>query len=223
MCAPRNDLAKLAIIGAAAYATGGISLGSTAATTAREAAIIANSGVTTTSTLSGLLNAARVALPVISTAGNIYQGYMKSSILAQQANFLDFEVEMERESSALREAKRNRALAIAIGQQNAKFGLTGVTLEGSPGDVLAQTRSAFAEDQYIDDFNTSQSIYSKQTQSAITKKESEYAKVGGYINAASSLGTRGFKDLGTKDIENVLTTTRKVSRNILDTVTGAKT
>lgn len=207
MCAPKNDLVKLAIVGATAYATGGISLGASTATTA---ATTATTTATTTSTLQSLLNAARVVLPVVSAAGNIYQGYMSSNILAQRANFIDFEIDTTREASALRKAKRNRALAIAIGKQNAKFGLTGTTLEGSPGDVLSATAAVFAEDQFIDDFNTSQSIYSKSVQSDILKQESDYAKIGGYVNAASSLGTRGFSDLiSTKTTPKTTTTIGK--------------
>ena len=198
MCAPRNQLIKTALIGAAIYATGGAAAGSLLSTSGGSLAAASTTAATTastTSTLATLANVARYALPAITTAGNIYQGYMQSAMLTQKAGFIDFEIATSKEASALRKAKRNRALAIAIGKQNARFGLTGTTLEGSPGDVLSMTASNFAEDQYIDDFNTSQTILSKSNQSAILRQEAKYAKVGGYLNAVSYLGTRGFGDL----------------------------
>ncbi len=212
MCAPKNQLIKTALIGAAIYATGGAAASSLLTTSGGSLAAASTTAATTastTSTLSTLANVARYALPAITTAGNIYQGYMQSAMLTQKAGFIDFEIATTKEASALRKAKRNRALAIAIGKQNARFGLTGTTLEGSPGDVLSMTASNFAEDQYIDDFNTSQTILSKSNQSAILRQEAKYAKVGGYLNAVSYLGTRGFEDLiSTKIDKKTLITAR---------------
>ena len=128
MCAPKNDLAKLAIIGAAAYASGGTSLFATSTATTGTVA-------TNTTILQTLANAARVALPVIGAAGQVYQGYMNAQMLRNKAQFTDYQISSEKESYALRRVKRNRALAQALGKQRALYGMSGVTIEGTPGDI----------------------------------------------------------------------------------------
>ncbi len=126
MCAPKNDLAKLAIIGAAAYATGGTSLFASSSATA--ATTTATTAATTQSTLATLANVAKYALPVIGGAGSIYSGYAQANILRQQANMVDYSISQDKEAFALRKAKRQRELIQALGKQRARFGLTGVTL-----------------------------------------------------------------------------------------------
>jgi hypothetical protein len=132
---------------------------------------------------------------VIGSAGSIYGGYVQANLLRQQANMVDYSIGQDREAFALRKAKRQRELVLAIGKQRARYGLTGVTLEGSPGDVLSLTAANFAEDQYIDAFNTSGSILSKEQKKDTLNKEADYSIVGGYTKAAQYLGTRGFSDL----------------------------
>ena len=94
MCAPRSTLIKTALLGAAIYATGGAAAAGTGflSSGAAGGASLATQAASTTSTLSTLANAARIALPVISAAGNVYQGYMNAQILRQKANFVNFEI-----------------------------------------------------------------------------------------------------------------------------------
>ena len=149
----------------------------------------------TTSTLATLANVAKYALPIIGAGGSIYSGYAQANILRQQANMVDYSISQDKEAFALRKAKRQRELLLALGKQRARFGLTGVTLEGSPGDILSLTAENFAEDQYIDAFNTSGGILGKEQRKNVLNKEADYSVVGGYTKAASYLGTRGFSDL----------------------------
>ena len=199
MCAPRNQLAQLALTAAVGYATGGSSLfASSAATSSGFLASGAAGGAslaTQASTLSTLANAARIALPVIGAAGQVYSGYLQSQQALAKASFVDYQASQEIEASALRRVKRNRELARAVGKQRALYGISGVTLEDTPGDVISLTASNFAEDQYIDDFNTSQSILSKRTSADNLRRESKNLIIGGYTNAAGTLGTRGIDDI----------------------------
>lgn len=189
MCAPKNQIAQLALVAATAYATGGSSVfasgGATAATTA----------TTTSSTLSTLANAARIALPVLGAAGQVYSGYMQARLANQKANFLDYQAGTEREASALRKVRRNRELLRAIGKQNALYGVAGVTLEDTPGDIIALTASNYQEDQFYDDYNTAQSILSKTTSAENYRSEAKNLIIGGYTQAATTLGTRGIDNL----------------------------
>ena len=143
------------------------------------------------STLSTLANAAKFVLPAISAGGNILQGYMQSQILAQKANFVNFEIATEKSAFSLRKAQKRREMIQAIGKQRALYGVT----EGSPADVLGLTASNFAENVYIDAFNTSQKILGKEQQKDILNQESKNAIIGGYTAAATTLGTRGFMDI----------------------------
>ena len=187
MCAPKKQLIQLALIGATAYATGGSSLfASSAATTA----------ASTGSTLQTMMTVAKYALPIVGAAGNIYSGYMQAQLLNQRAGFTDFEIGMEKESYALRRAKRAREMNRMIGKQRALYGVSGVTISGTPGDILAQTRGDYAEEDYIDSFNTSQSILGKTHQSSIYRSEAKMAVFGGYTSAAVTLGIRGLFDYG---------------------------
>lgn len=214
MCAPAKDIAKTALIGAAVYATGGAALSSVLATSGGSMAAAATTTATTTSTLQTLYNAARIGLPIISTAGNIYQGYLQSQILKQKANFVNYEIATEAEAFALRKWKKKREMRQALDKQRALYGLTGATIEGSPTDVLEGTAADFAENIYVDAFNTSQKIIGKKQQQQILEQESQYAVLGGFVNAATVLGTRGFMDRGPK------TTTTNTGRDSLLTKLG---
>ena len=203
MCAPRNQLAQLALVAATAYVSGGSSLFASAG--ASTAATAATTATSTSSVLSTLANAAKIALPVLGAAGQIYSGYMQANLANQRATFLDYQAGTEREASALRKARRDRELLKAIGKQRALYGVSGVTLEDTPGDIIGLTASNFAEDQFTDDFNTAQSIISKTTSAENYRTEAKNLVIGGYTSAATTLGTRG--------IDNLLTTNTVYGRD----------
>ena len=173
MCMPKQQLFQLALIGATAYATGGAS------------------AFTSGSTLANLGNMARVAAPFIGAAGQLYTGYLQSQQLHQKANFVNYQAVTEKEAYALRKVKRLRALRIKIGEQRALFSSAGITLSGTPQDIMSYTAGNFAEDQFIDTFNTSQNILSKQFSAENLKHEAKISLLGGMTNAAITLGTRG--------------------------------
>ena len=204
MCAPKNDLAKIALIGAAAYATGGTSLFSSAGTAIQSGIQAAKAS----STLQTLASVAKIAAPVIGAAGSIYTGYLQANQLNAKAGFVDYQVKGEEDAYALRKVKRARALRAAVGKQRALYGVTGVTLAGTPSDVLGQTAATFAEDDFIDAFNTSQNILSKQFSASSLRQEAKMSVIGGYTRAVTTIGTRGFgnfdttTDTTTKDLSN---------------------
>jgi hypothetical protein len=195
MCAPKNDLAKIALVGAAAYATGGTSLFTSAGTAIQSGIQAAQAS----STLQTLASVAKVAAPIIGAGGSIYSGYLNAQVQRQKANFVDYQVETEKESYQLRKVRRARELRAAIGKQRALFGVAGVTLENTPGDLLAQTAANYAEDEFIDTFNTSQNILSKQMSAKALRSEAKVSVIGGYTKAATTLGNRGFMDIITTD------------------------
>ena len=210
MCAPTRDLAKIAIIGAAAYATGGLSLGTSTAATASTAATTATTASTASSAfnLRGMFQTlssfAKVATPILGAVGSIYSGYLNANILKSKANFVDYSVITTTEAAALRKAKRQRETRAALAAQYAKYGLTGVTFEGTPTDVLSETSAKFAQDQFFDDYNTSLDIQSKQISASQLRQEAQAAQLGGYVNAITTLGIRGFSP-GSKPKPSIFT------------------
>ena len=210
MCAPTRDLAKIAAIAAVAYASGGSSLfasGTAAATTGTATAAnlattslaipttVAGQTAATGLNLSGMFSTigtfAKYATPIIGAAGQIYSGVINANLLKSKANFVDYSITMDMEASALRKIRRQRLAAEAIGKQRAKFGLTGVTLEGTPTDVLEETSATFAEDQFVDDFNTSGKLYSKQITASGLRQESQAAMLSGIVGATTTIANRG--------------------------------
>jgi hypothetical protein len=198
MCAPKNKLAKIALVGAAAYATGG---GSTLFTSASQAFQAASTAVKTSSTLNTLFNAARVAAPFIGASGQMYMGFLQAQQMQAKAGFTMFQGKMETESYALRKIKRLRALRAKIGEQRALYSAAGIKMEGTPGQILGQTAANFAEDQFTDTFNTSQSILSKKFSAESYKHEAKISLLGGMTNAAITLGTRGEIPKNTEPVE----------------------
>lgn len=198
MCAPTKDLAKIAIIAGAAYATGGLSLGASTAGTAATASTAATTAGTASSAFnwSGMFQTlqsfAKVATPVLGAVGSIYSGYLNANILKSKANFVDYSVITTTEAAALRKVKRQREMRAALAAQYAKYGMTGVALEGTPTDVLSETSAKFAQEQFYDDYNTSLDIQSKQISASQLRQEAQSAQLSGYVNAATTLGIRGF-------------------------------
>ena len=213
MCAPSKDLVKIAAIAAVAYASGGTSLFAsapaaagtvtTAATSTAAANIFTGTSLAIPTTVAGQTAAAtsslfstigtfaKYATPIIGAAGQIYSGVINANILKQKANLVDYSILMDMEASALRKMKRKRQAAEAIGKQRARYGLTGVTLEGTPTDILEETSATFAEDQFIDDFNTSGKLYTKQLTASGLRQESQAAQLSGYVGAVSTIANRG--------------------------------
>lgn len=213
MCAPTKDLVKIAAIAAVAYASGGTSLFAsapaaagtvtTAATSTAAANIFTGTSLALPTTFAGQTAAAssslfstlgtfaKFATPIIGAAGQIYSGAINANILKQKANLVDYSILMDMETSALRKIKRQRQAAEAIGKQRARYGLTGVTLEGTPTDILEETSATFAEDQFIDDFNTSGKLYTKQLTASGLRQESQAAQLSGYVGAVSTIANRG--------------------------------
>jgi hypothetical protein len=192
MCAPTKDIAKIAIAGAAIYATGGAALSAMTTTAGGSLATAATTASTTSSLFSTLANFAKVAAPIVGTAGSIYQGYLTKQMLESKANFVDFSITQDIEASALRKAKRQRDMRRLIDAQKAKYTQAGIVLEGTPVDILGETSAKFAEEQFIDDFNTAQGMYSKQISAEQLRTEAQAAQLGGFINAATVLSNRGF-------------------------------
>jgi hypothetical protein len=196
MCAPTKDLVKIAVLAGAAYATGGISLGATA-TTATTAATTATTAASSSGMFSTIANVIKIGAPILGAAGNIYSGMIQSNMLKAKANFVDFSIGMDAEASALRKIQRARNMRATIESQKAKYGVSGITLEGTPTDILSETSAKFAEDQFIDDFNTSQKMYGKQISAGQLRTEAQAAVLGGVTTAATTLAMRGFSPSAT--------------------------
>ena len=196
MCAPRKLLVPLVIGGALAVATGGLSVGATAAsTTAPLAAASTTSQFSTLRSLSTALKVglkyANTAAPLIGASGLIYSGQVQKGILEQQAAFSNFQASQESETYALRKDQRRRELARALGKQRALYGISGVSLENTPTDILASTARSFSEDNFYDRYGTSGRMTSAKLSAKNLSLSGEQAQLGGLLNAEMTLAQRG--------------------------------
>ena len=201
MCAPRKAIVPLIIAGGLAYATGGLSAGATASTAASSGAVVSDAAFVASSqatTLSSLSNALRVGLkyantaaPLIGASGLIYSGQVQKGILEQQASFSKFQSSQESETYALRKDQRRRELARALGKQRALYGISGVSLENTPTDILASTARSFSEDDFYDRYGTSGRMVSANLSAANLSLSGEQAQLGGLLNAEMTLAQRG--------------------------------
>lgn len=193
MCAPTKDLAKIAIAGAAIYATGGAAAGSILSTSGGSLAATTTTATTTGSMFSTLGSIIRTAAPIVGAVGSVYSGYLQSEMLKSKAGMIDYSIYQEAEASAMRKAERQRDMRRKIDAQKAKYLQQGITLAGTPVDMLGETSAKFAEAQLYDDFNTAQKITSKQISAEQLRVEAQAAQLGGFINAATVLSLRGPK------------------------------
>jgi len=196
MRAPRKLLVPLVIGGALAVATGGLSVGATAAsTTAPLAAASTTSQFSTLRSLSTALKVglkyANTAAPLIGASGLIYSGQVQKGILEQQAAFSNFQASQESETYALRKDQRRRELARALGKQRALYGISGVSLENTPTDILASTARSFSEDDFYDRYGTSGRMTSAKLSAKNLSLSGERAQLGGLLNAEMTLAQRG--------------------------------
>jgi len=196
MCAPRKLLVPLVIGGALAVATGGLSIGATAAsTTAPLAAVSTTSQFSTLRSLSTALKVglkyANTAAPLVGASGLIYSGQVQKGILEQQAVFSNFQASQESETYALRKDQRRRELVRALGKQRALYGISGVSLENTPTDILASTARSFSEDDFYDRYGTSGRMTSAKVSAENLSLSGEQAQLGGLLNAEMTLAQRG--------------------------------
>ena len=194
MCAPRKLLIPLAVGGALAVATGGLSVGATTAASTSAPLV----GVQQASTLRSLSTALQVGLryantaaPLIGAGGLVYSGQIQKGILEQQAAFSNFQASQESETYSLRKDQRRRELARALGKQRALFGISGVSLQDTPTDILSSTARSFAEDDFYDRYGTSGRIVSARLSAENLKASGEHAELGGLLSAELTLARRG--------------------------------
>jgi hypothetical protein len=217
MCAPRKALVPLLIAGGLAVATGGLSFGASTATTAATtssvsaAATAANAAqgfeylnfatgtASQTSTLSSLTSAlktgfqyAQQASPFIGAYGLVYSGQVQKSIYENQAAYAKYQAVQEEETFQLRKDQRRRQLAIALGKQRALYGISGVTLEETPTDILEQTTRNFAFDDYVDKYSTAGKMTSLGMSASNLQASGRQAELGGLLSAQLTLNRRGF-------------------------------
>lgn len=74
---------------------------------------------------------------------------------ASQKDQIEIQKQNDAAALALRTQDRQRQLAQASGRQAALYGASGVTLDGSPTAVMADTAGEGARQQFADNFNSS--------------------------------------------------------------------
>ncbi|MBD1210596.1 MAG: hypothetical protein H9535_19365 [Ignavibacteria bacterium] len=97
----------------------------------------------------------------------------------------------ERVSRTLRTQDRNRKRDQMIGQQAAMFGASGVTLEGSPMAVMADTSAEVAREQFNDDFNSNAKQAAWDLSKRSAQRSADMRSVASLFNFGANALIRG--------------------------------
>ncbi|MDJ0513016.1 MAG: hypothetical protein QNJ62_06200 [Methyloceanibacter sp.] len=130
---------------------------------------------------------------VASAAGSVIAGQQQARALERQADFEQEQARLEREKGefdATREDERARRL---LGLQRASYLAAGVSLEGSPGEIIEET----AEDTQLDieaiRFGAERNARNFEQRAEQSRAQASQARTAGYIGAISPIvnfGTR---------------------------------
>lgn len=119
--------------------------------------------------------------------GAIHEGRAKGEIAAQQARMAEYNASLAT-SSAAEEERRARVIATKqIGEMRANFGASGVSLEGSPLDVLEESAKTAELDALTIRHRGALAAWGFQQEARMHTFEERAAHVTGGINAAASL------------------------------------
>lgn len=97
----------------------------------------------------------------------------------------------ERVSRTLRTQDRSRRRDQMIGQQAAMFGASGVTLEGSPSAVMADTAAEVAREQFNDEFNSDAKQSAWELSKRATQRNADMRSIATLFNFGANALIRG--------------------------------
>jgi len=143
-----------------------------------EAFIVANPWIGT---------AAAVAGGVASAAGSLSAGQSQSNMAKYNAAVSEREAAQAREAAKFEEARNRKASESLLSSQRAAFAKGGVTSEGSPLLVQAETAEEAEIDALALRYSGSVAEARAKSQAALDRMQGRAAKTTGYIGAGSSL------------------------------------
>lgn len=123
----------------------------------------------------------------VSMAGAIQQGSAAKAQADAQADAYRRQALIETQTGEYQAARRQDQVNNTMGTQTALVGGSGVTLDGSPSDVISSTASEGALDTSAIRWNARNQADTLNYQAKLSNISGKNAQTGSYFNAAGSL------------------------------------
>ena len=131
------------------------------------------------------------AAPYIVAAGTAYSMYQNVQQGEQQAAITDFQSQQAEAAYQERREDRKRRLRRTVGSQRALYGASGVSMEGTPTDVFADTAKEFAYEDYADRFDFVGDQFTRQMEADAYRRAGRQRAFGNLLDLGTSYALRG--------------------------------
>lgn len=129
----------------------------------------------------------QIGAAIIGAIGSVQQGNAAKSAANYNARVAENNATLARQQAAAQEEQHRRLARRQLGQMRAAYGASGVTMEGSPLDILAQS----AKDAELDALNIRYGGELKaqglESEAVLERYRGESAQRAGYMGAATGL------------------------------------
>jgi hypothetical protein len=134
-----------------------------------------------------VLAAAAVASAAVSAAGAISSGQAQSKMASYNAAVAERDAQAARQQAAFEESRQRQARDALLGKQRAAFAASGVTPEGSPLLVAAETATQAEIDAEAIRYSGSVAEARANSQAALDRMQGAAARTASYFAAGTSL------------------------------------
>lgn len=131
------------------------------------------------------------AAPYIAAAGTVYSMYQNVQQGNQQAAITEFQAEQDMAAYEERMAERKRRLRRTVGTQRTLYGASGVSMEGTPTDVFADTAKEFSYEDYADRFDVVGNQFTSRMEADAYRRAGRQRAFGNLLDFGTSYALRG--------------------------------
>ncbi len=125
--------------------------------------------------------------------GQLRQAQTASATAKYNARVAEMNADAMRKAGAFEEARLKRGKKRTEGAQAAAFAASGVRLEGTPIEVMADTATEYEMDIAASRYNTAIGVQRNISESKYQKQLSKRYRTGGYLDMGGTLLTMGSK------------------------------
>ena len=131
------------------------------------------------------------AAPYIAAAGTVYSMYQNVQQGNRQAAITEFQAEQDMAAYEERMAERKRRLRRTVGTQRTLYGASGVSMEGTPTDVFADTAKEFGYEDYADRFDVVGNQFTSRMEANAYRRAGRQRAFGNLLDFGTAYALRG--------------------------------
>lgn len=147
--------------------------------------------VLTGPTATAIGSAFATAAPYVAAIGSIYQAQSNIALGNQQAAISAFQADQSERAYLERKDQRKRQLRRIVGQQRALYSAAGVSLEGTPTDIFADSAREMAYENWADKFDTYSNYVSKRMEADAYRRGGRMKAFGNLLDYTMLVARRG--------------------------------